>query len=90
MRRLPLQQLGIQESALTSTPYGGTSTSTQPLNSGGTGSAVMAGLGGAATGAALGAAGSAALGATAGSVVPGIGTAIGGVLGALAGILSSR
>ncbi|HWG80735.1 MAG TPA: glycine zipper domain-containing protein, partial [Stellaceae bacterium] len=71
----PLQQLAINQSALTSTPYGGTSTSTQPVNK---------------ANPAMGALSGAAAGAAAGSVVPGWGTAIGAGVGALTGYLSSR
>lgn len=71
----PLQQLAINQSALTSTPYGGTSTSTQPINK---------------ANPALGALSGAAAGAAAGSVVPGWGTAIGAGIGALTGYLQSR
>lgn len=71
----PLQQLAINESALTSTPYGGTSTSTQPIR---TGSPGLSALSGAATG------------ATAGSVFGPWGTAIGAGVGALGGYLGSR
>jgi hypothetical protein len=72
----PLQQLAINQSALTSTPYGGTSTSTQPINKA---NPATGALSGAATGAALGT-----------MAYPGIGTAIGAGVGALGGYLSSR
>ena len=79
----PLQQLAIRESALTSTPYGASSSSSQPLNQANPLIAAGAGaLGGAASGAALG--------ATIGSGFPGIGTAFGALAGAGLGYLGSR
>lgn len=81
-RDYPLEQLAIKESALGSTPYGGTSTSTQPLNRGNTG---LTALSGAGTGAALGTALSSALALTGGAA--GAATGGGAAIGALLALL---
>lgn len=78
-RDYPLEGLAIRESALSSTPYQGTTTSTQPLNKG---NPALAGLGGAATGAALGGSIATALGASAG-----VGTGLGAGAGLLLALL---
>ena len=62
-RDYPLEQLAIRQSALSATPYGGTTSSTQPLNRG---NQAMTGLSGAATGAALGGALAGTLGISSG------------------------
>jgi hypothetical protein len=68
--------LAIKEGALTSTPYGGTTTSTQPIHK---------------ANPALSAAGGALSGAAAGSMIlPGWGTAAGALIGGAAGYLGSR
>jgi hypothetical protein len=72
----PLQQLAIREGAVTATPYGGTTTSTQPINRP---NPLLTTGSGALSGAALGS-----------SIWPGYGTAIGAVGGALLGYLGSR
>ena len=69
-RDYPLEQLAINESALTSTPYGTTTTSTQNLNTPG-GSGLSSALGGIGTGAAIG------------SAFGPIGTGVGAVAGGL-------
>jgi hypothetical protein len=78
-RDYPLEQLAIREGALSSTPYGSTTTSTQPLNRG---NPAMAGLGGAATGAALGGALASTLGISSGLAAGG-GAGIGALLALL-------
>jgi hypothetical protein len=75
-RDYPLQQLAIREGAVTSTPYGGTTASTQPLNKP---NPVTSAIGGALSGAAAGTA-----------ISPGYGTAIGALVGAAGGYLGSR
>lgn len=74
-RDYPLEGLAIRESALSSTPFAGMTTSTQPLNAG---NPALGALGGAATGAALG------------SAFGPIGTGIGGVGGALLSLFGGR
>ncbi|HEV8502937.1 MAG TPA: hypothetical protein VGR63_15285 [Casimicrobiaceae bacterium] len=69
------QQLAIREGAVTATPYGGTTTSSQPINKG---NPAVSALGGALAGAA------------AGSAIPGWGTAAGALIGGVGGYLGSR
>jgi hypothetical protein len=76
----PLHQLAIREGAVTSTPYGGTTASTQPINKanpwlGAAGGALSGAAAGATLGASLGAGGG-PWGAAAGAVIGGIGGAL--------------
>jgi hypothetical protein len=77
-RNYPLEQLGIMQSVIGSTPYGG-----QTISSGVApqtkANPAMGALGGAASGAAMGTA-----------IAPGYGTAIGAVVGGIGGYLGSR
>jgi hypothetical protein len=70
------QQLAIREGAVTATPYGGSSQSTQPLNKP---NAALSAVGGALSGAAAGTA-----------IMPGYGTAAGALIGGIGGYLGSR
>jgi hypothetical protein len=70
------QQLAIREGAVTATPYGGTTSSTQPINKG---NAAVSALGGALSGAAAGS-----------MILPGWGTAAGALIGGVGGYLGSR
>jgi len=70
------QQLAIREGAVTATPYGGTTTSSQPINKG---SGVASALGGALAGAAAGS-----------TILPGWGTAAGALIGGVGSYLGSR
>lgn len=70
------RQLAIREGAVTATPYGGTSQSTQPLNKP---NPALSAVGGALSGAAAGTA-----------VMPGWGTAAGALIGGVGGYLGSR
>lgn len=67
----PVTGLSIMESALAATPYGSTTTATQPVQ----GKSIAGGL-----------LGGAAAGASIGSMIPGVGTGVGAGVGALVGL----
>jgi hypothetical protein len=74
-RDYPLEQLAIRENSLTSSPYGGTTTSSQPVRAGNP---------------ATGALGGALSGAAAGAMLGPWGAAAGAAIGGLGGYLGSR
>lgn len=77
-RNYPLEQLGVMQSVMGSTPYGGT-TITSGVSPSSKGNPAMGALGGAASGAATGS-----------MVAPGWGTAAGAVIGGIGGYMGSR